>query len=80
MPLTESTSICKIMHESDATQGTDKYINPPTHTLPALLMRQGDSPASEFYVLEEGTCEVWVQTNATSKAKKALVYAPGRYY
>lgn len=41
------------------------------------IIRQGDSPASEFYVLEEGSCEVWVKTSAGGKPTKAITYSSG---
>ncbi|KAL6754149.1 putative cGMP-dependent protein kinase [Haematococcus lacustris] len=41
------------------------------------IIRQGDIGASEFYVLEEGSCEVWVQPDSAAKPTKALTYTAG---
>ena len=40
---------------------------------------QGDTDASEFFVLETGVCEVYVaRASDPTTAKKVLTYGPGR--
>ncbi|KAK9817313.1 hypothetical protein WJX72_012521 [[Myrmecia] bisecta] len=41
------------------------------------IITQGDTDASKFYVLERGTCDVYVDTQPLGTAKKVHTYASG---
>ncbi|KAG2497546.1 hypothetical protein HYH03_004293 [Edaphochlamys debaryana] len=52
------------MYEVEVAPGTD-------------IIRQGDREASQFYVLEQGVCEVWVRAPSAPAPKKVLIYSAG---
>ncbi|KAF5835635.1 putative cGMP-dependent protein kinase [Dunaliella salina] len=41
------------------------------------IIRQGESPASQFYVLEEGSCDVWARSSSKHKPKLCASYQSG---
>ena len=44
------------------------------------IITQGDADATKFYVLEKGTCDVLISSDATSNVpKKVHTYTSGRY-
>ena len=49
-----------------------------TDVVPRFVHAQGDTIAHEFYVVEEGACDVFVRPQGGGKPNKVQAYKPGR--
>ena len=62
-----------------AKQAIFRSMAPLTVSAWTEIIKQGDTDATKFYILEKGTCHVMITSPDTSgEQKKAHTYSPGR--